>query len=69
MELRRLTSDICHFSDNAAECDFIVNAHREKPLCIQMNEMLGYDVQDIGQDFRMRWDGLDKDVFGGREDR
>ncbi|MHB0854657.1 MAG: ATP-binding protein [Rectinema subterraneum] len=43
MELRRLTSNICYFSDNAAECDFIVNAHREKPLCIQVCSHLNHD--------------------------
>lgn len=43
MELRRLTSDIYYFSDNAAECDFIVNAHREKPLCMQVCSHLNHD--------------------------
>jgi len=43
MELRRLTTDISYFSDNAAECDFIVNAHTQKPLCIQVCSHLNHD--------------------------
>jgi hypothetical protein len=31
--------------------------------------MITSDAQDIGQDFRMRRDRPDEDVFGGRENR
>jgi predicted AAA+ superfamily ATPase len=36
MALRRLTADIFYYGDAKGECDFVVNPHGEKTVCIQV---------------------------------
>jgi predicted AAA+ superfamily ATPase len=43
--LRRYTSDIYYFSEKR-ECDFIVNPHGKKPLCIQVCRELTLDNEN-----------------------
>jgi predicted AAA+ superfamily ATPase len=44
--LRQHTKDLFYFADKNHECDFIVNPHGKRPLCIQVCRELTSDNQD-----------------------